>query len=46
MAPSAIVVAPIPSEAIMQGLQVAGIVSLGSVFLMALIYGEIILLQK
>ena len=46
MAPSATVVAPTPSEAIMQALQIAGLISLGCVAGMTLLYGEIILLQK
>jgi len=46
MAPSATVVAPIPSEAIMQALQITGLVTLACVAGMTLLYGEIMLLQK
>ena len=46
MAPTAIVVAPIPSEAIMGALQITGLITLGCVAGMSLLYGEILLLQK
>ncbi len=44
-APSAIVVAPILSEAIMEALQITGVITLACVATMALLYGEIVLLQ-
>ena len=46
MAPSAIVVVPIPSEEIMEALQITGLISLGCVAAMSLLYSEIMLLQK
>jgi|TARA_Y100000033_G_scaffold14110_1_gene13187 hypothetical protein len=45
MAPSAIVVAPTLSE-VMEALQIAGLITLGCVAGMSLLYGEIILLSK
>ena len=42
----AIVVVPTLSEAIMEALQVVGILSLSCVAAMSLLYGELILLQK
>ena len=44
-APSAIVVVPTPSEAIMEALQITGVITLACVATMALFYGEILLLQ-
>ena len=46
MAPSAIVVTLITSEAIMQALQVTGFITLGCAAVMSLLYGEILLLNK
>ena len=45
MALSAIAVAPIASD-IMEALQIVGIVSLGCVAAMSLLYGELMLLHK
>ena len=42
---SAIVVVPILNEAIMEALQITGVISLACVATMALLYGEILLLQ-
>jgi hypothetical protein len=44
MAPSAIVVALTPSD-VMEAIQIAGIVSLGSFAFISLIYGELRLLR-
>ena len=43
---SAIAVVPTLSEAIMGALQITGLITLGCVAGMSLLYGEIILLQK
>ena len=45
-APSAIVVTLIPSEALMQALQVASLGSILSIAFLGLVYGELTLLQK
>ncbi len=45
MAPIAIVVAPTPSEAIMEALQITGVITLGCFAAMSLLYGEIIFLK-
>ena len=44
-APSAIVVAPTPSEATMEALQITGVITLGCFSAMSLLYGEIIFLR-
>ena len=46
MAPSATVVVPTPSEAIMEALQLTGILTLGCFVAMSLFYGELVLLHK
>ena len=46
MAHSAIVDAHILSEALMEALQITGLITLASVATMSLLYGEIILLQN
>ena len=46
MAPSAIVVVPTLSEVKMEALQITGMVSLGSVAFLSLLYSEIVLLHK
>lgn len=43
---SATVVAPTLSEAIMEALQITGIITLGCIAGMSLLYGEILLLSK
>ena len=44
-APSAIVVAPIPSEVTMEALQITGVITLGCFAAMSLLYGEIMFLR-
>jgi hypothetical protein len=46
MALFAIVAAPTLSEAIMEALQTAGLITLGCVTMMSLFYGEIVLLKR
>jgi hypothetical protein len=46
MAHSAIVDAHILSEALMEALQITGVITLACVATMSLLYGEIILLQQ
>ena len=46
MAPSAIVVAPTPSEVTMEALQVVGLTSLACVAFIGMIYGELLLLER
>ena len=46
MAHSAIVDALTLSEALMEALQITGLITLASVATMSLLYGEIVLLQK
>jgi len=46
MALFAIVVAPTLSEAIMEALQTTGLIILGCVTMMSLLYGEIVLLKR
>ena len=44
--PSAIVVAPILNEAIMEALQLTGLISLACIVTITLLYGEILLLKN
>jgi hypothetical protein len=46
MAPSAIVVAPTPSEVTMEALTIVGLTSLGCVAFIGMIYGELLLLER
>ena len=45
MAPIAIVVVSTPNEAIMEALQITGLITLGCFATMSLLYGEIIFLK-